>query len=116
MMGAAMKKKAEAPKRTTVRILHISDTHSLLTEEVIRKLPAADILIHTGDFTESGNLKEVQEFNKLLSGPLKAKYPHRVVVAGNHDLYHVGNNYKVLKDTLTGATHFLVHEQMVRVR
>jgi len=100
-------------KRVPRRILHMSDTHNLLTERIIREeLPEADILIHTGDFTERGTMKECEEFNRLLSGPLKDKYPVRIVIAGNHDLYNVGTEYGKIKQALPGATHFLIHEQV----
>ena len=48
-----------------------------------RKIPAGDILIHAGDFTRCGNLKEVREFNTWI-GTLPHKY--KVVIAGNHEL------------------------------
>mmetsp|Transcript_28606 Transcript_28606/g.69753 ORF Transcript_28606/g.69753 Transcript_28606/m.69753 type:complete len:283 (-) Transcript_28606:62-910(-) len=103
---------SSSSKADIQRILHISDTHNLLTPEVIEKMPAADILIHTGDFTEYGTSKECESFNKLLAGPLKAKYPVRVVIAGNHDLWEVGDDHKRLRSRLSAATHVLIHEQV----
>ncbi|KAI1725223.1 pyridine nucleotide-disulfide oxidoreductase domain-containing protein [Ditylenchus destructor] len=42
-----------------------------------------DVLIHTGDFTNYGDPKAVQEFNELM-GSLPHKY--KIVIAGNHEL------------------------------
>ena len=40
-------------------------------------------MIHAGDFTRCGHLKEVKEFNSWL-GTLPHK--HKIVIAGNHEL------------------------------
>ena len=51
-----------------MRILHISDTHGL--HETIEErfpLPAADVLIHTGDFTDMGSVQEVKQFDGWLA-------------------------------------------------
>ena len=51
----------------SVRILHISDTHALhRTIEDRFPMPSADILIHTGDFTNKGGNKEWEDFNDWL--------------------------------------------------
>ena len=56
------------PGGKEVRILHISDTHGL--HESIEErfpLPAADVLIHTGDFTDMGSVQEVKQFDGWLA-------------------------------------------------
>lgn len=63
-----------------VSILHVSDTHNRFNE-----LPIADILIHSGDFTNSGvkhGDEELDAFAQYLCA-----LPHRVkiVVPGNHE-------------------------------
>jgi len=104
------KTSAATAKRTeTVRILHISDTHNLITEQLVKALPDADILIHTGDFTDQGTTKEFQDFNKFLE-MMSDKYKYRVVIPGNHDTYQVDLQYDKIKSCLTGATHFPLHE------
>lgn len=61
-------------------IVIVSDTHELENEVPI---PAADVLIHCGDFTMfSRSLSAVKDFNDWLG-----ELPHRtkLVVAGNHE-------------------------------
>jgi Icc-related predicted phosphoesterase len=70
----------------TLRILHISDTHNLHgTIEREFPFPEADILMHTGDFTNNGTLSEWTDFNDWL-GSLRPRFRHIIVVIGNHDL------------------------------
>ncbi|QQP49017.1 Uncharacterized protein FKW44_009528 [Caligus rogercresseyi] len=60
----------------------MSDTHSL-TSHITREIPDGDIFIHAGDFTRSGALQEVKEFNTWVG---ELKHPHKIVIAGNHEL------------------------------
>jgi len=59
-------------------------------------LPDGDILIHTGDFTVSGQANEVKDFIKFLDA---VPHKHKIVVAGNHDIclepewYCTNNNW-----------------------
>jgi len=85
-----------------VRFVCISDTHSRHNKV---KLPEGDVLIHAGDFSMTGELKEVVEFGKWLAS---LPYAAKVVIAGNHDItfepkyykarggkrFHKGNEYK----------------------
>ncbi|RHY23706.1 hypothetical protein DYB32_009085 [Aphanomyces invadans] len=63
-----------------LRVVFISDTHSLHDE--LPPIPDGDLLIHGGDFTDTGDRDEVRAFNDFLG-----KLPHRykVVIAGNHE-------------------------------
>jgi Icc-related predicted phosphoesterase len=103
-------------KTTRVRILHISDTHSMhrQIEAKFGKLPDADILIHTGDFTNSGSHTEFKDFNEWL-GSLQTRYEDIIVILGNHEFQ---NNHAIsrsttdpnyAKNTLTNA-RVLEHE------
>ncbi|KAJ6185887.1 hypothetical protein N7519_007188 [Penicillium mononematosum] len=66
------------PLTNPVTIVCISDTHNSQPS-----LPDGDILIHSGDLTQSGSLKELQAaFTWLNAQP----HPTKIVVAGNHDL------------------------------
>lgn len=56
----------------------ISDTHNSQPQ-----LPYGDILIHAGDLTQSGSFKELQA---ALDWIKQQSHPHKIVVAGNHDL------------------------------
>jgi len=64
------------------RIVCISDTHSQVSK-MSHAVPDGDILIHAGDFTLCGHLDEVRQFNSWLGS---LPHPHKIVVAGNHDL------------------------------
>lgn len=62
-----------------MRIVLVSDTHNQFSKV---KVPDGDILIHAGDATGSGSLREVTEFSKELRG---LPHSHKVFVPGNHD-------------------------------
>jgi Icc-related predicted phosphoesterase len=70
-----------------VRLLHISDTHSMHGQiEEQHPMPEADVLIHTGDFTDCGSAREIEDFNRWL-GEIKEQkgYKHIIVIFGNHE-------------------------------
>ena len=69
-------------RRRTVSILHLSDTHNL--HDTISTMPSADVLIHTGDWTENGTDDEHDKFNAWL-GKIRANYKHVIVISGNHE-------------------------------
>ena len=62
-----------------MRLVLISDTHNHQESLV---LPGGDALVHAGDFTMRGTAAEVAAFGAWLGAQ---PYPHKVVVAGNHD-------------------------------
>ncbi|KAI5465246.1 Metallo-dependent phosphatase-like protein [Mariannaea sp. PMI_226] len=81
-----------------VKIVCISDTHNSQPT----KIPKGDVLIHAGDLTQSGSFKELQQtIDWLRSQP----HPHKIVVAGNHDM--------LLDDSLD---HRLLYEHDTRKR
>ena len=61
-----------------VSIVCVSDTHGSLPA-----LPDGDVLIHAGDLTQSGSLKELQVAIAWLR---EQTHAIKIVVAGNHDL------------------------------
>jgi len=63
------------------RVVCISDTHSL--EAKIQHIPDGDILIHAGDFTNTGTLKEVVDWMDWME---TLPHPVKIVIGGNHDL------------------------------
>ncbi len=63
----------------TTRIVCISDTHSLHWR---LSVPDGDILIHAGDLTNVGDIRDVYDFNDFLG---ELPHPHKIVIAGNHD-------------------------------
>mmetsp|Transcript_42298 Transcript_42298/g.62208 ORF Transcript_42298/g.62208 Transcript_42298/m.62208 type:complete len:318 (-) Transcript_42298:16-969(-) len=66
--------------RAVVRIVMISDTHGL--HRAIGEIPDGDILIHAGDFSNTGENSQIEDFCNFLEN-----LPHRlkIVIAGNHD-------------------------------
>jgi len=61
-------------------ILHISDTHNHHGQ--LQDLPAADVIVHSGDFTMAGSEREVMDFMEWFCD---LPYAHKVFIAGNHD-------------------------------
>ncbi|KAI0641459.1 Metallo-dependent phosphatase-like protein [Trametes meyenii] len=64
-----------------ITVVCISDTHN--THDHLAPLPPGDILIHAGDFTNSGTEEETHAALRYLSS---APHPHKVFIAGNHDI------------------------------
>lgn len=62
------------------RIVHISDTHNK-HEEII--IPSCDIVVHSGDATNSGSINEIISFINWF-GNLDVKT--KIFVPGNHDI------------------------------
>ncbi|MCI0709994.1 MAG: metallophosphatase domain-containing protein [Chloroflexi bacterium] len=62
-----------------MKLILISDTHAYHQH---LQIPDGDVLIHAGDLTRIGELKDVVAFNDFL-GTLP--HPHKIVIAGNHD-------------------------------
>ncbi|KAF0688454.1 Aste57867_19919 [Aphanomyces stellatus] len=72
-----------------LRVVFISDTHSLHGE--MPPIPDGDILVHGGDFTDTGDRDEVAAFNSFL-GTLPHRY--KVVIGGNHECTFDAPYYK----------------------
>lgn len=84
-----------------MRILHLSDTHSRHRE--LHRLPAADILVHSGDFTRSGSEAEAMDFMNWFCD---LSYAHKIFIAGNHDLCMYGAESI---DGLPANVHYLCY-------
>lgn len=106
------------------RVVHISDTHGLH-----REIPDADmygdVLVHSGDFTEKGFVKELVEFNEWL-GEIRPRFKHVLIVLGNHEFkkYDAKDEKAVavfggpdwmshVRRILSNATHVFHHESIV---
>ncbi|RHZ34531.1 hypothetical protein DYB37_000092, partial [Aphanomyces astaci] len=66
-----------------LRVVFISDTHSL--HDAPPPIPHGDVLVHGGDFTDTGDRDEVRyvlAFNAFL-GTLPHRY--KIVIGGNHE-------------------------------
>lgn len=62
-----------------VRVVVLGDTHGQHGE--IKRIPYGDVLVHVGDFTDSGSLYEVKAFCTWLD---QQPHKHKVVVCGSH--------------------------------
>lgn len=62
-----------------MRIVAVSDTHGFHRKIAV---PHGDILVHAGDFTVTGSLRDVSELNDFLG---RLPHPTKIVIAGNHD-------------------------------
>jgi predicted phosphohydrolase len=80
------------------RIVCISDTHSVHDEIAV---PFGDILLHAGDSTIVGEIKEITKFNEWL-GTLPHK--HKIIIAGNHDWLFQTNPY-MARSLITNAIY-----------
>jgi len=68
------------PTMQAVRFVVISDTHN---HHDALTIPKGDVVIHCGDFTRRGKPEEVESFISWFS---KLPHPHKILVAGNHDM------------------------------
>lgn len=64
-----------------MKILQISDTHN--RHRLLTNLPAADVMVHCGDFADNGTEEEVLDF---LNWYIDLPYKYKIFVTGNHDL------------------------------
>lgn len=66
------------------RVVAVSDTHSLHSH--MRQLPKGDLLVHCGDFTNTGSSEEYCDFDRWLSRQAAHGFEDRIFcVVGNHD-------------------------------
>lgn len=66
-------------RNVTVRVVCISDTHSMHEE---LRIPPGDILIHAGDCSWIGKPDELISFAEWME---ELPHPYKIFVAGNHD-------------------------------
>ena len=71
-----------AHERNKVTFVCLSDTHNR-HRSLCSPLPLADVLVHTGDFTNFGTYKEVRDFVQWFGNQ---PHPVKIVVPGNHDM------------------------------
>lgn len=69
--------------KDNLSIVIISDTHNKHRQIQTKDLPVADIIIHCGDFTSTGNSTEINDFVSWYSN--LNQYEYKIIIAGNHD-------------------------------
>lgn len=65
-------------------ITTISDTHGLHNHIPPDWLEGGDVLVHAGDVSGRGSLKEVEAFLEWFN---ELPYTHKIFIAGNHDFW-----------------------------
>lgn len=61
-------------------LLHLSDTHG--KHKLLKNLPEADVIIHSGDVCFSGSEREVMDFMEWF---FDLPFRYKIFIAGNHD-------------------------------
>ncbi len=83
-----------------MKIVCISDTHN---QHNSINIPAGDVIIHAGDFSEAGTKSETLNFLTWFSS---LQHSHKILVAGNHDFY-LEKNSAHLQDIIPDNIHYL---------
>lgn len=84
-------------------ILHLSDTHG--KHHLLKKMPKADILVHSGDMSEDGTDSEVLDF---LNWFCDLDFQYKIFVAGNHDFCLDGEQIEGLPENC----HYLCNSRV----
>ena len=66
-----------------MKILTISDTHTKHNQIPLEWLEPADMIIHAGDISSMGSLREIENFCNWFDR--LDQYDHKIFIAGNHD-------------------------------
>lgn len=67
-----------------MKITCISDTHNQHTHIQPDWLEGGDVLVHAGDVSGRGSLREIEEFLVWFN---ELPYTHKIMIAGNHDFW-----------------------------
>ena len=67
-----------------MKITCISDTHNQHNHIPPDWLEGGDVLVHAGDISGRGSLREVEEFLAWFN---ELPYKHKIMIAGNHDFW-----------------------------
>ena len=87
-----------------MKILTISDTHTKHNQIPLEWLEPADMIIHAGDISSMGSLREIENFCNWFDR--LDQYDHKIFIAGNHDwgfqerpteAMEIVNSYKTIK-------------------
>lgn len=89
-----------------MKIICIADTHNKHSDIDI---PPGDIIVHAGDFTESGTRGEALRFLNWFSA---LPHKHKILVPGNHDFYFEKNR-EMLEEIIPSNVHCLIDEGIV---
>ena len=88
-----------------MRLVFISDTHSMHNNPLMKAIPDGDILVHCGDLTKVGLLYDVKSFADFMK---RQNHKHKVIIAGNHDYcFEDKNEYQLQAFELLSDFTFL---------
>lgn len=85
------------------RFVCVSDTHGYTPSEAGFKLSAGDVLIHAGDLTNNGSMKELRKTMDWIS---KADFEIKIIVGGQFLLLQ-----SVPEAALIPSTGYAMHTQ-----
>ncbi|KAA6338397.1 3' 5'-cyclic adenosine monophosphate phosphodiesterase CpdA [termite gut metagenome] len=85
-----------------MNILFFSDTHRL--HRRLKNLPPADMIIHAGDISFSGEDHEAEDFIRWFG---KLDYKYKIFIAGNHDFYFEDETIRRIQQMLPGNAYYL---------
>lgn len=83
-------------------ILHLSDTHN--HHQQLVNLPAADVIIHSGDLSKHGTDQEVADFIEWFGS---LNYAYKIFIAGNHDYCLDGKDRETIQSFLPDNCFYL---------
>lgn len=84
-----------------MKLICIGDTHNKHRELI---LPEGDVLIHAGDCTDAGTLRETRDFLEWFSAQ---PHRHKILVAGNHDYFFEKSSSEEVAGILPENVHYL---------
>ncbi|KAA6337055.1 3' 5'-cyclic adenosine monophosphate phosphodiesterase CpdA [termite gut metagenome] len=85
-----------------MNILFFSDTHCL--HRRLKDIPPADMIIHAGDVSFSGEDHEVEDFIRWFG---KLDYKYKIFIAGNHDFYFEDETIRRIQRMLPENAYYL---------
>lgn len=88
-------------KPKIIRLVHISDTHGKHKE---LNIPDGDILIHSGDWSNTGSIKEVSNFLTWFS---ELPHPNKIFICGNHEREVEKDGYYLFKSMIPNNVVYL---------
>jgi len=92
-----------------LKIVSISDTH---TKHGAIVMPPGDVLVHAGDITNKGSIKDLTSFTTWLK---LQSYKHKVVIAGNHDFCFANANQVIARTLIEEAGAVYLQDSEVTI-
>lgn len=89
-----------------MKLICIGDTHNKHGELI---LPEGDVLIHAGDCTDAGTLRETLDFLEWFSAQ---PHRHKILVAGNHDYFFEKSSSEEVAAILPDNVHYLQQKRL----